>query len=42
MTQPSPDDIEKLLKLLDLLDDLDDVQNSYVNVDITEDMLQEA
>ena len=39
---PSPDDIQKLLKLLDMLDDLDDVQNSYVNVDITEEMLQEA
>lgn len=35
------DDIPKLLKLLDALDDLDDVQETYVNVDITEDMLQE-
>jgi YebC/PmpR family DNA-binding regulatory protein len=37
-----PDDQVKLLKLLDALDDLDDVQETYVNVDITEDMLQEA
>lgn len=34
--------VEKLLRLLDALDDLDDVQETYVNVDITEDMLQEA
>jgi len=40
-TELSPDDIQKLLKLLDALDDLDDVQETYVNVDITEDMLQE-
>lgn len=39
---PSPEDTPKLLKLLEMLDDLDDVQESYVNVDITEDMLQEA
>lgn len=39
---PSPDDIQKLLRLLDALDDLDDVQETYVNVDITEDMYQEA
>ncbi len=40
-TELSADDIQKLLKLLDALDDLDDVQETYVNVDITEDMLQE-
>jgi YebC/PmpR family DNA-binding regulatory protein len=38
----SADDVAKLLRLLDALDDLDDVQETYVNVDITEDMLQEA
>ncbi len=38
----SPDSVETLLRLLDALDDLDDVQETYVNVDITEDMLQEA
>jgi YebC/PmpR family DNA-binding regulatory protein len=41
MANPEPDEIPKLLKLLDLLEDLDDVQETYVNVDITEDMLQE-
>lgn len=39
---PSGDDIPKLMRLLDALEDLDDVQETYVNVDITEDMLQEA
>jgi YebC/PmpR family DNA-binding regulatory protein len=34
--------VPTLLKLLDALDDLDDVQETYVNVDITEEMLQEA
>jgi len=41
-TELAPDDVPKLLRLLDLLEDLDDVQETYVNVDITEDMLQEA
>jgi YebC/PmpR family DNA-binding regulatory protein len=41
-TELTPDDIPKLLRLLDALDDLDDVQETYVNVDITEDMLQEV
>jgi YebC/PmpR family DNA-binding regulatory protein len=31
----------KLLNLLDALDDLDDVQETYVNVDISEDALEE-
>jgi YebC/PmpR family DNA-binding regulatory protein len=38
----SEEDQVKLLKLLDALDDLDDVQETYVNVDISEDALQEA
>lgn len=41
-TELSHDDSLKLLKLLDALDDLDDVQETYVNVDISEDVLQEA
>jgi len=41
-TEPSGEDIPRLLKLLDVLEELDDVQETYVNVDITEDMLQEA
>lgn len=39
---PAPEDIPKLLRLLDMLEELEDVQETYVNVDITEDMLQEA
>ena len=38
----SSDDAPKLLRLLDALEDLDDVQETYVNVDVTEEMLQEA
>jgi len=41
-TELSNEDALKLLKLLDTLDDLDDVQETYVNVDISEDVLQEA
>lgn len=40
--EPSGEDVPKLMRLLDSLEDLDDVQETYVNVDITEDMLQEA
>ncbi len=35
------EDVPKLLKLLDALDDLDDAQNTYVNVDIDDDMLED-
>lgn len=42
MANPSPEDAAKLMRLLDVLDELDDVVETYVNVDITEDMLQEA
>lgn len=42
MANPSSDDIPKLLKLLDALEDLDDVQETYVNVEITEDMMAEG
>jgi YebC/PmpR family DNA-binding regulatory protein len=38
----SREDSIKLLKLLDMLEELDDVQETYVNVDIAEDVLQEA
>jgi len=38
----SPDDEQKLLKLLDALDDLDDVQETYMNVEFSEDALAEA
>jgi YebC/PmpR family DNA-binding regulatory protein len=36
------DDLPKLMRLLEVLDELDDVQETYVNVDISEEMLQEA
>ena len=42
MAKPEGGDVAKLLKLLDALEDLDDVQETYMNVDITEDMLAEA
>lgn len=38
----SHEDQLKLLKLLDALEDLDDVQETYVNVELSEDVLQEA
>jgi YebC/PmpR family DNA-binding regulatory protein len=41
-TELAPDDVPKLMRLLDVLEDLDDVQETYMNVDITEDMLQEV
>ncbi len=41
-TELSHDDSLKLLKLLDVLEDLDDVQETYMNVDLAEDVLQEA
>lgn len=42
MANTSGDDIGKLLRLLDSLEDLDDVQETYVNVAITEEMMAEA
>jgi len=38
----SPADQMKLLNLLEALDDLDDVQETYMNVDIAEEALEEA
>jgi len=38
----SKKDGEKVLKLINLLDDHDDVQNVYSNIEITEEILQEA
>jgi len=35
------DDANKLMNLLEALDDLDDVQETYVNVDLPEDLLEE-
>lgn len=42
MTEVAAEDLPKLLKLLEMLEDLDDVQETYVNVDIPEEALQEA
>lgn len=42
MTELSDEDQVKLLKLLDALEDLDDVQNTYMNVEMSEDALAEA
>ncbi len=38
---PSMDDMRRLLKLMDALDELDDVQETYVNVDIPEELYDE-
>lgn len=38
----SNEDAPKLLRLLDALEEIDDVQETYVNVDVTEEMMQEA
>jgi YebC/PmpR family DNA-binding regulatory protein len=38
----APEDLTKLVRLLEMLDDLDDVKETYVNADITEEMLQKA
>jgi transcriptional/translational regulatory protein YebC/TACO1 len=42
LVSPSEKDMLNLLRLLETLDDLDDVQATYVNVEITEAMLQQA
>ena len=42
MSTPGEDDLRRILRLLDMLEDLDDVKETYVNVDIPEEMLQEA
>lgn len=36
-----PDEIKKVVKLLDALDDLDDVKETYVNVDIPDDLFDD-
>jgi YebC/PmpR family DNA-binding regulatory protein len=42
MATPSEDDMRKLLRLLDMLEDLDDVKETFMNVEIPEEILQEA
>lgn len=42
MASPSLDDMRKLMRLLEMLEDLDDVKETYVNVDLPEDDLEDA
>ncbi|MBI1755899.1 MAG: YebC/PmpR family DNA-binding transcriptional regulator [Fimbriimonas ginsengisoli] len=41
-TEISSEDAPKVVRLLEMLEDLDDVQETYLNVDLPEDLLQEA
>jgi YebC/PmpR family DNA-binding regulatory protein len=42
LCEPTEDQMRQLIRLLDALDELDDVQETYVNVEIPEEMLAEA
>lgn len=42
MATPSDDDMRRVVKLMDALEDLDDVKETYVNVEIPDEILQEA
>lgn len=42
MTELSEADLPKLMRLLEMLEELDDVKETYVNVDIPEDVLESA
>jgi len=42
MANPSRDDLLKVVRLLDMLEDLDDVKETYINVDIPEELFEEA
>lgn len=42
MATPGEDDLRRLVKLLDMLEDLDDVKETFVNVEIPEEIYQEA
>lgn len=42
MANPGEDDLRRILRLLDMLEELDDVKETFVNVEIPEEMLQEA
>lgn len=41
MATPSEDDMRKLIKLMDALEELDDVKDTYVNVDIPDELYGE-
>ncbi|HRI44362.1 MAG TPA: YebC/PmpR family DNA-binding transcriptional regulator [Fimbriimonadaceae bacterium] len=42
MANPGEDDLRRILRLIDMLEELDDVKETFVNVEIPEEMLQEA
>jgi len=42
MASPNDDDLRRLVKLMDMLEDLDDVKETYVNVEIPEEIYEEA
>lgn len=42
MATPSEDEMRKLIKMLDMLEDLDDVKETFVNVDIPDELYEEA
>lgn len=41
MAEPDPDVFPKILRLIDMLEDLDDVKETYINVEIPEDALED-
>ncbi|MBS1707444.1 MAG: YebC/PmpR family DNA-binding transcriptional regulator [Armatimonadetes bacterium] len=41
MADPDPEVFPKVIRLMDMLEDLDDVKETYVNVEIPEDMYQD-
>ncbi len=41
MADPDPDVFPKVLRLIDMLEDLDDVKETYINVEIPEDALED-
>ncbi|MBI5706534.1 MAG: YebC/PmpR family DNA-binding transcriptional regulator [Armatimonadetes bacterium] len=42
MAAPAADDLPKIARLLDMLEELDDVKETYVNVDLPEDVFDSA
>lgn len=41
MAEPTPDEIRQIIRLMDALEDLDDVKETYVNVEIPDEMYDE-
>jgi YebC/PmpR family DNA-binding regulatory protein len=42
LATPSEDDLEKALRLVDTLEDLDDVKETFINIEVPEEMFAEA